>query len=86
MAVFLYAAVFGVLYFVISITVIKARRTNRISLGAGNNNEIEKTSYDDDPISNLDFLFGTFLLLFSKSPSDHPLRHLDIRVPCKIFS
>lgn len=40
MTVFLYTGIFGLFYFFISISVIKARHRNKVSLGPGKENEI----------------------------------------------
>ncbi len=40
MAILLYASLLGFLYFYISLTVIKGRRSNKVSLGPGSDNEI----------------------------------------------
>ena len=40
MTVLLYTALLGFLYFYMSLTVIKSRRSNKVALGSGENNEI----------------------------------------------
>ncbi|WP_034719114.1 MAPEG family protein [Bacteriovorax sp. DB6_IX] len=42
MMTFLYASLLGVLYFLISLETINARRRNQISLGVGDNRQIEQ--------------------------------------------
>ena len=37
----LYAGILGILFFLISVETIKARKRNQVSLGVGSNNEIE---------------------------------------------
>lgn len=68
MTTYLYTALLGILYFIISLIVIKARGTHKISLGSGDSNEIIHLVSAHSNFSSYTpfFLFSLYLLEIAK--------------------